>query len=237
MCVALYPMVKESFQLCNDITEILGILIDRFMQPEIPEMVKVHNIFSRVSKQYDELDSFYAWCKIAGVAHSSEYPDVEKISQKKLDMMDDFIHEKSAHEHNRSPGSAEPQGNQPEPEPDLNSIKALPPPEGFLEEGNENEEKEIEKPKEKEEEDEDKKMAQEGGDLLNLGADAPTMEEHGDKLALALFEGSRVWQIAVGGIQGLVVVIGGLGDGPGPVGEPPVESGGSSALRPGHNGA
>ncbi|KAL0335160.1 UNVERIFIED_CONTAM: putative clathrin assembly protein [Sesamum radiatum] len=42
--VALYPIIKESFQLCYDITEILGILIDRFMELEIPDMVKVHEI-------------------------------------------------------------------------------------------------------------------------------------------------------------------------------------------------
>ncbi|CAA0807310.1 Putative clathrin assembly protein [Striga hermonthica] len=203
VCVALYPIVKESFQLCYDITEILGILIDRFMQLEIPEMVKVHHIFSRVSKQYDELDSFYAWGKTVGVARSSEYPDVEKISQKKLDMMDDFIHEKSALEQNRRSGSVdpepdpEPEGMQAEAEPDMNSIKALPPPEGFPdEEAKEEEEKEIKKPKE---EDKEKKMVQEVGDLLNLGADAPTTEEHIDKLALALFDGGGQTMVAGSG--------------------------------------
>ncbi|GER55500.1 ENTH/ANTH/VHS superfamily protein [Striga asiatica] len=191
VCVALYPIVKESFQLCYDITEILGILIDRFMQLEIPEMVKVHHIFSRVSKQYDELDSFYAWCKTVGVARSSEYPDVEKISQKKLDMMDDFIHEKSALEQNRRPGSVEPEPDpepEPEAEPDMNSIKALPPPEEFPDEELEEEKKEMKEIKKPKDEDKEMRIAQEVGDLLNLGADGPTTEEHGDKLALALFD-------------------------------------------------
>ncbi|GFP98661.1 putative clathrin assembly protein at1g03050 [Phtheirospermum japonicum] len=184
--VALYPIVKESFQLCYDITEILGVLIDRFMQLEIPDMVKVHEVFCRVSKQYDELDSFYAWCKTFGIARSSEYPDVEKITQKKLDMMDDFIHEKSALEQNRGPETTEPTPETVEEvnEPDMNSIKALPPPEGFTDETEkEEEEKEPETPKVEE------KKKQDIGDLLNLGADAPTTEEHGDQLALALFDG------------------------------------------------
>jgi hypothetical protein len=60
--VALYSTVKESIQLYYDITEILGILIDRFMELEIPEAVKVYEIFCRVSKQLDELDNFYSWC-------------------------------------------------------------------------------------------------------------------------------------------------------------------------------
>ncbi|KAL6515280.1 hypothetical protein OROHE_018912 [Orobanche hederae] len=201
--VALYPIVKESFQLCYDVTEILGVLIDRFMQLEIPEMVKVHEIFCRVSKQYDELDTFYAWCKTVGIARSSEYPDVEKITQKKLDMMDDFIHEKSALEQKRRPGSAEPRSEpepevnapEPEPEPDMNSIKALPPPEGFQEDrGKEEEEKELEKPNENE-----KKKTHQVGDLLNLGADTPTTGEHGDKLALALFDGGPSTTTAVSG--------------------------------------
>ncbi|KAL3638117.1 hypothetical protein CASFOL_017987 [Castilleja foliolosa] len=195
--VALYPIVKESFQLCYDITEILGVLIDRFMQLEIPDMVKVHEVFCRVSKQYDELDSFYAWCKTFGIARSSEYPDVEKISQKKLDMMDDFIHEKSALEQNRGPGPAEPMPEPVEevnePEPDMNSIKALPPPEGFTDETVKEEEKEPEKPVVEE------KKKQDIGDLLNLGADAQTTEEHGDQLALALFDGGLATTAAPSG--------------------------------------
>ncbi|PIN09572.1 Clathrin assembly protein AP180 [Handroanthus impetiginosus] len=185
----------ESFQLCYDITEILGVLIDRFMQLEIPDMVKVHEIFYRVSKQYDELDAFYGWCKNVGIARASEYPEVEKISQKKLDMMDEYIHERSTMAHNRRPESIESKPEQPEPEPepeqDMKSIKALPPPERFKQESENKEEqkeeaKEVEQPKEEKATKADPQV----GDLLNLGEDAPTTEEQGDKLALALFDGT-----------------------------------------------
>ncbi|XP_027158802.1 putative clathrin assembly protein At1g03050 [Coffea eugenioides] len=190
--VALYPIVKESFQLYYDITEILGILVDRFMELNVPDSVKVYEIFCRVSKQYDELDMFYGWCKSVGIVRASEYPDVEKIPQKKLDVMDDFIREKSVMEQNRKVTMIEPkpeaqpaeENEEPEPEQDINAMKALPPPEGFQEE---NEEKEQEEVKEEEKE---KPKTQEVGDLLNLGEDAPTTEEHGDKLALALFDGN-----------------------------------------------
>lgn len=181
--VALYPIVKESFQLCYDITEIMSILIERFMELDVPNMVKVHEIFSRVSKQYDELDAFYTWCKSVAIARSSEYPEVEKISQKRLDMMDDYIRE-------RSIMKPEPEPEPPEPEQDLNSIKALPPPEEPVQEEEEEEKKENEEEEKEVEEPKEEKRTQEEGDLLNLGEDAPTTQEHGDQLALALFDGN-----------------------------------------------
>ncbi|KAK2986937.1 hypothetical protein RJ640_009080 [Escallonia rubra] len=187
--VALYPIVKESFQLYYDITEIMGILIDRFMELDMSDSVKVYEIFCRVAKQYDELDMFYGWCKTVGIARSADYPEVDKITQKKLDVLDEYIREKSVTAQNGKPKSVEPK-NEPvketkeaEPEEDMNAIKALPPPEGFPEET------EKEEMKEEVEEKKEEKKTQEVGDLLNLGEDAPTTEEHGDKLALALFDG------------------------------------------------
>ncbi|KAL2477496.1 putative clathrin assembly protein [Forsythia ovata] len=190
--IALYPIVKESFQLYYDITEILGIMIDRFMELDIPDSVKVFEIFCRVSKQYDELDAFYGWCKTVGVARSSEYPDVEKIPQKKLDVMEEFIREKSLMSQNCRAIEPKPEPveemTEPKPEPeeeDMNAIKALPPPEGFPEEetGEEEKKEEVEM--------EEEKKTQEIGDLLNLGEDAGiTTEKRENELALALFDGN-----------------------------------------------
>lgn len=187
----MYPIVKESFQLYYDITEIMGVLIDRFMELDVPDSVKVYEIFCRISKQYDELDALYSWCKTVGISRASEYPEVEKIPQKKLDVMDDFIREKSMAQ-NRTEKmveqTPEPQPEQQveenEPEEDMNAIKALPPPEGFQEESHE------EKQEEERVEEVAKPETKEIGDLLNLGEDAPTTEQHADQLALALFDGS-----------------------------------------------
>ncbi|XP_057250283.1 putative clathrin assembly protein At1g03050 [Beta vulgaris subsp. vulgaris] len=187
--VALYSAVRDSFQIYYDITDILGILIDQFMEIDIPDCIKVHEIFCRISKQFDELDSYYLWCKDIGVVRSSEYPDVERITQKKLDLMDEFIRDKAANakhklaimdrrEEEKEPEPVSQEDKEPE---DMNTIKALPPAEGFPPE---EEEKEPE-PDKKDEEPEPKEA-----DLLNLGDDAPTSEEHGDKLALALFDGA-----------------------------------------------
>ncbi|XP_050378878.1 putative clathrin assembly protein At1g03050 [Argentina anserina] len=187
--VALYPLVKESFQIYYDVTEIMGTLIDRFMELEVPDGVKVYEVFVRIGKQFDELDVFYTWCKNVGIARTSEYPEVEKITPKKLEVMDEYIRDKSAMEQGRKVIRAlEPRGESPvsvesKEEPDMNSIKALPSPEDVAEAPVE-EEKEEEPIVEK---DEPKK--QDVGDLLNLGDDAGTNEEQGVRLALALFNG------------------------------------------------
>ena len=194
--VALYPIVKESFQVYYDITEIMGILIDRFMELEIPDCAKVYEIFCRIGKQFDELDMLYGWCKQIGIARSSEYPDVERITPKKLEVMDEYIRDKSALAQGKrsvkelldqqkidEANKDEESNHGEDEEEDMNAMKALPPPEGFIEENNN---KEIEPVKEEE----IKKPQQEEGDLLNLGEDAVSSNEHADKLALALFNGA-----------------------------------------------
>ncbi|KAL1812172.1 hypothetical protein DCAR_0624365 [Daucus carota subsp. sativus] len=189
--VALYPIVKDSFQIYYDISEATGVLIDRFMVLDIPDSVKVYEIFCRVSKQYDELDSFYEWTKSVGVVRTSEYPDVDKITQQKLDAMDEFIREKSVMLRNRMAMNAEVEPveeKEEEPEEDLNAMKTLPPPEGFVEETVKAEAVEV-KVEEPAQEIKVEPKRQDVGDLLNLGADAPTSEEQSNRLALALFDG------------------------------------------------
>lgn len=178
--VALYPILKESFQIYRCITEVLGTLIDRFMQMEVPDMMQVHDIFSRVSNQYDELDSFYNWCKNVGIMRLPEYPNVEKISQPKLDMMNDFIRHKSAMLHSRKAGfSIEPR---PAPVEENEVVWSEPPkPLSPIKEETLEEVTAIELLEEK--------KTQEEGDLLNLYDDTPqTSQDFGDRLALALFD-------------------------------------------------
>ncbi|KAJ8530949.1 hypothetical protein K7X08_023830 [Anisodus acutangulus] len=188
--VALYPLVKESFQIYYEITEIITIFIDKFHELSIPDSAKVHEIFCHINKQYDELEQFYNWCKTVGIGRSSEYLDIENIPQKKLDLIDKFIREKSISEKNGKAMRYEPkhelvektQEPEPElePEQEMNAIKALPPPDGIPEET---------KKEKHEEEKKEVAKTQEVGNLLNMGEDAPTMEEHGDQLAVALFDG------------------------------------------------
>ncbi|KAK9134634.1 hypothetical protein Syun_013964 [Stephania yunnanensis] len=203
--VALYPIARESFQLYFELTEIMGVLIDRFMEMDIEDCAKVHEIFARLSKQFEELNLFYNWCKSVGIARSSEYPEVERIPSKKLDLMDEFIHEKAALWRRKSDKSSdhqkleltykEEEDRSQEPDAveeeekdvdDMNAIKALPPPEGFDIDVNSDHDKN--KDRDKAVEDTNKNTQQEA-DLLNLGEYALKSEEHGDRLALALFDG------------------------------------------------
>ncbi|XP_027346686.1 putative clathrin assembly protein At1g03050 [Abrus precatorius] len=185
--VALYPIVKESFEIYYDMTEILRSLIDRFTEFEIPECIKVYEIFCRVGKQYDELDMLYSWSKTIGIARSSEYPEIERVTTKKLEILDQYIKDKSLSAQNKKLETQEENNEEEEeaePEEDPNAIKALPPPEEFHEEP-------VEVVEEtKEEEPKEEKLVQTEGDLLNLGDDMETSQEHGDKLALALFDGA-----------------------------------------------
>lgn len=186
--VALYPIVKESFQIYYDISEILGILIDRFPDMDVSDCVKVYDIFCRVGKQFDELDLFFGWSKSIGIARSSEYPEIERVTLKKLEVMEEFIKDKSALAQSNIPEAIEykhqeeeKEAYESEPEEDVNATKALPPPPEEI----------IEEPVEEvKEEPKEEKVVQTEGDLLNLGDDMMTSEAHGEKLALALFDGA-----------------------------------------------
>ncbi|RWR83091.1 putative clathrin assembly protein [Cinnamomum micranthum f. kanehirae] len=174
--VALYPVVKESFQLYADICEVLSLLLDRFFDMDYPDCVKAFEAYSRVAKQIDELILFYGWCKDIGVVRWSEYPEVQKVSDMMLQTLEEFVRD-----HGRgkpdSPKKEEKEivvVEEEEPVPDPFSIKALPPPENY----NEREE-ETENPAKIEEETE--------ADLLNLKENSMTPEEQTNMLALALF--------------------------------------------------
>ncbi|XVF44711.1 hypothetical protein PTKIN_Ptkin02bG0146100 [Pterospermum kingtungense] len=190
--VALHPIVKESFQIYYDIVEILGILINRFMELDMSDSVKVYEIFSREGKQFDELDNFYFWSKTLGIARSSEYPEIEKVTQKKLDLIHELIRDKSAMKDdvNQDEANDELEHEVKEPaeeiELNMNAIKALPAPEDIFEAPIV--EKEPEKEKEKIDDSSEAIVMQQEGDLLNLGEDAISSQDHTDRLALTLFD-------------------------------------------------
>ncbi|XP_047171429.1 putative clathrin assembly protein At1g03050 [Vigna umbellata] len=184
--VALYPIVKESFQIYYNITEILSIFIDRFVGMETPECIRVYDIFCRVGKQYDELDLFYSWSKNIGIARSTEYPDIERVTTKKLEVMDQYIRERAQNKKNQIQEENKEEEQEEDAEEEKNEIKALPAPEHLCQEAAED----VVKEESKEEEAKEGKIVQTVGDLLDLGDDMVPSEEHEDKLALALFDGA-----------------------------------------------
>ncbi|KAK1417638.1 hypothetical protein QVD17_26768 [Tagetes erecta] len=177
--LALYPLVKQSFQLYYEITESISILQDRFDELDVEDSMNFFEILCKVAKQYEELDSFYHWCSDACIATTSDYPEIKKISQVKLDEMNELVIQKI--EITQLDLIHEPQLKlQLEPEPEL-ELKPEPEPELELElvSGPEPElELELEL--------EPRCEAQDIGDLLCIEYDAPTTQSS-DHLALALF--------------------------------------------------
>ncbi|KAI4318781.1 hypothetical protein MLD38_032448 [Melastoma candidum] len=182
---ALNPIVKESFQICGEMTAIITVLIDRFPDFDVPNCVKTYEIFCRVQKQVEDLYRFYSWCKHVGIARTSEYPEVDVITQKKLDLMDEFIRDKLEEAQREKARRIERKHEKIQTaklddvaEQDMFSIKALPPPEGF---------NDTMVPDRNTEQGENRGNVQQEADLLDLGSAPVTCRDQGEILALALF--------------------------------------------------
>ncbi|OWM86721.1 hypothetical protein CDL15_Pgr015757 [Punica granatum] len=175
--IALYPIVKESFQLYADICEVLAVLLDKFFDMEYEDCVKAFDSYASAAKQIDELIAFYNWCKDTGVARSSEYPEVQRITSKLLETLEEFVRDRAKRP--KSPERKElpaPEPQEEEPAPDMNEIKALPPPENYTPPPPPEPEPEPPKP-------------QVTGDLVDLRDEGVTADDQGNTLALALFAG------------------------------------------------
>lgn len=175
--IAIYPVVRESFQLYADICEVLAVLLDKFFDMEYPDCVKAFDAYASVAKQIDELIAFYNWCKDTGVARSSEYPEVQRITGKLLETLEEFVRDRAKRP--KSPERREeapPAPQEEDPVPDMNEIKALPPPENYT-------------PPPPPEPEPKPQQPQVTEDLVNLRDDAVTADDQGNRLALALFAG------------------------------------------------
>ncbi|KAL9242451.1 hypothetical protein vseg_016444 [Gypsophila vaccaria] len=93
--LALSPVVEESFKLYEEICEGLSVLLDKFWGMEYWNVVKSLGTYVTVAKQIDELVEFYAWCKDFGVVTSSGYLVVERISDDLLRTMGSFMKSKA----------------------------------------------------------------------------------------------------------------------------------------------
>lgn len=179
----MYPIVRQSFQLYYEIAETVSTLLDRFDELDFEDSMNACELLCNVTKQYEELDSFYFWCNDACIATSSVYPVIKKISQVKLDELNELIIQKIEImqlelvqepelklqlDHESEPES--------EPEPELEP-KQEPKPEPELE---------PEPVLELELELEPRCEPKDIGDLLCIEYDVPTAQ-NSDHLALALF--------------------------------------------------
>lgn len=175
--VALYAMVKESFKFYADVCEVLAVLLDKFFDMEYQDCVKAFDAYASSAKQIDELVGFYNWCKDVGVARSSEYPEVQKITSKLLETLGEFVRDRAkAMKSPERKVEIEPVAQEEEPVSDVNQIKALPPPENYT-------------PPPPPEPEMPKPIVQETRDLVDLRDEGVTADDQGNKFALALFAG------------------------------------------------
>ncbi|MCD7467957.1 hypothetical protein HAX54_005674 [Datura stramonium] len=179
--VALYSLVKESFKLYADISEVLQILLDRFSEMEYADCVKAFDAYVSAAKMIDDLVGTYNWCKDIGIARSSEFPEVQIITDKLLGTLEGFLRERAnrprSPEINRVESSS---AVKEEKTPDMNEIKALPPPENCT----------PPPPAPTQPESQPRTHSQQvTEDLVNLKDDGVTADGEGNKMALALFSG------------------------------------------------
>ncbi|KAL5769030.1 hypothetical protein ACOSQ2_015813 [Xanthoceras sorbifolium] len=175
--VAFYMVVKDSFRLYVEICEALGVLLDRFTEMAYASCLKGFDTYVSAAKLIDELVSFYTWCKDMGIARSSEFPEVQRITDKLLGTLEDFLKEMAIKPKSPERIKEEKPSIKEEREPDMNEVKALPPPENHTAPPPEPQQAPKPQPQQVKE------------DLVNLKDDATSADEQGNKLALALFSG------------------------------------------------
>ncbi|KAM5547956.1 putative clathrin assembly protein [Rosa sericea] len=176
--VALYGVVKESFRLYVEICEALGVLLDRFGEMESADCVKAFDVYVNAAKMIDELLLFYNWCKDMGIARTSEYPEVLRITDKLLGTLEGYLKEKT----NRPKSTPEREERvyvDEEVKQNVNEIKALPAPESFT--PSPPPPAPVAQPKPA------SQPQRVTDELVNLRDDGVTVDEQGNKLALALF--------------------------------------------------
>ncbi|GAA0143071.1 vesicle coat protein [Lithospermum erythrorhizon] len=175
---ALYLMVKGSFPLYADICEALAILLNRFQEMEYADCVKAFDAYVDAAKMIDGLVALYNWCKDTGVARSSEFPEVTRITDELLGTVEGFLRGKANMPKNFEREVAKTSVAVKEQDPDMNEIKALPAPEDNT------------PPPPPPAAPQPKPQAQPmPGELMNLRDDGVTADEQGNKFALALFNG------------------------------------------------
>lgn len=178
--VALYLIVKESFRLYADICDVLSVVLDRFSEMEYADCVKAFDAYVNAAKMIDELGAIYSWCRDTGIARSSEFPEVQRITDKLLGTLEGYLRERA----NR-PKSTERIREETAPTieeeevQDMNDIKALPPPENYTPPL-----PPLQTPPKPQ-----PQPQQVTEDLVNLRDEGVTADEQGNKLALALFSG------------------------------------------------
>ncbi|KVH93093.1 clathrin coat assembly protein AP180-like [Cynara cardunculus var. scolymus] len=93
--IALYAVVRESFDLYKDISDGLALLLDNFFHLPDEACVGAFRICVKAAKQFKELDKFYSTCKTISIGRNLVYPTVQTISGELIETLEEFLNEKS----------------------------------------------------------------------------------------------------------------------------------------------
>ncbi|KAF8015143.1 hypothetical protein BT93_H0826 [Corymbia citriodora subsp. variegata] len=181
--VALYLVLKESFALYREVSEALEVLQERFAQMEYEECLRAFDMYVGTAKLIDELLGHYNWCRDAGIARMSEFPEVQRVSDEVLRSLDSMLKEMSRNRPSKdSPMRIEGQNlNSPverRSEPTMNEVRALPAPENHTA---------LAPLVEPQPEPQSQHAT---GELIDLRDDGVSADEQRDKLAVTLFSGA-----------------------------------------------
>ncbi|KAK3162643.1 hypothetical protein QOZ80_1BG0091910 [Eleusine coracana subsp. coracana] len=99
---AVRAVVTESAATYCELTGVAAALVDRFADLDTPGCVRVHAAFTAMARTVDELHEFYCWCTASAVCRPCDVPEVERVRQKKLDLMEEFIRDRLVSSRGRS---------------------------------------------------------------------------------------------------------------------------------------
>ncbi|CAI0460189.1 unnamed protein product [Linum tenue] len=94
--ICLYAIVQESFDLYKDIYDGLALLVDSFFHLPHQSCATTFQACVRAMKQFEELSSFYNFCKSMGVGRASEYPNIKKISGELIGTLQEFLRDQAS---------------------------------------------------------------------------------------------------------------------------------------------
>ncbi|XP_009758404.1 clathrin coat assembly protein AP180-like [Nicotiana sylvestris] len=94
--VALYAVVQESFDLYKDVSDGLTLVLDSFFHLPYQFCVNAFQTCVKAAKQFEEINSFYSFCKSIGVGRTSEYPSVQNISEELIESLQEFLKDQSS---------------------------------------------------------------------------------------------------------------------------------------------
>lgn len=178
--VAVYLLVRDGFRLYADIFDALKYLLDCFLELDYGFSVEAFDAYVNAAKMIDSLNGFFDWVKDVGLVRSSEFPEVQNISDHLLGSLEGILREKANRpkitKEGREGSFSHMKDEKEEEEVSMNEMKALPPPENHKTSPIPHPQP-LHKPQNQE-------AAEE---LVNLRDDGVSADQEGNKLALALF--------------------------------------------------